>query len=377
MARKQMIEGGTKNKILEVATTQFFERGFDGTGVRSIMKEVGADIGTFYYYFSSKDALFDEVLIRFFEDFRHRMDLLLEEVSAHPQQSIQRFFDEVRKEVETFKNKYGTKLHFTIQYAYRERILTIMEPYLEAIIRQLVEKGAKPRMEIHTMAVFLCHGVGGIITHEGEAVSITEIRKAVNYCMGLTAEEQEAMFGKSDAEKEYGRRMAFVQGLEGPFKGQVWELLKAADAEFVPALSTRNSTRQEEMSGEGVKDAEGPRAYFEEMSKQNFLLALENGEVKAFASYIPGREMEIDGEKVLADYVSTIVVHPAYRNRGLLKAFYGILFNRGESGRIMTRTWSTNDAHIHVLEEMGFRKIKTIPNDRGADIDTVYFMKTL
>ena len=44
MPRKQMFEGGTKNKILEAGGRLFFENGFDGTGVRAIMKEVGADV---------------------------------------------------------------------------------------------------------------------------------------------------------------------------------------------------------------------------------------------------------------------------------------------------------------------------------------------
>lgn len=45
MARKQMFEGGTKNRIIEVGNRLFFEKGFDGTGIREIMKEVGADVG--------------------------------------------------------------------------------------------------------------------------------------------------------------------------------------------------------------------------------------------------------------------------------------------------------------------------------------------
>lgn len=37
MARKQMIEGGTKNRIREVGGRQIFEHGYDGTSVRGIM----------------------------------------------------------------------------------------------------------------------------------------------------------------------------------------------------------------------------------------------------------------------------------------------------------------------------------------------------
>ena len=49
MARKPMYDGGTKNKMIEVASKMFFENGFDGTSVRSIMRGVGGEIGLFYY----------------------------------------------------------------------------------------------------------------------------------------------------------------------------------------------------------------------------------------------------------------------------------------------------------------------------------------
>lgn len=46
MARKPMYDGGTKNKMIEVASKMFFENGFDGTSVRSIMRGVGGEIIT-------------------------------------------------------------------------------------------------------------------------------------------------------------------------------------------------------------------------------------------------------------------------------------------------------------------------------------------
>ena len=48
MARKPMYDGGTQNKIIEVASRLFFENGFDGTSIRGIMREVGGEIGLFY-----------------------------------------------------------------------------------------------------------------------------------------------------------------------------------------------------------------------------------------------------------------------------------------------------------------------------------------
>ena len=71
MARKQMIEGGTKNRIREVGGRQIFEHGYDGTSVRGIMLEVGGEVGLFYYYY--KTAISSTPAATF----RIRMDFVL------------------------------------------------------------------------------------------------------------------------------------------------------------------------------------------------------------------------------------------------------------------------------------------------------------
>lgn len=49
MPRKPKFDGGTKNRMLEVATKMFFEKSYEGTSVRDIVKEVGCEVGLFYY----------------------------------------------------------------------------------------------------------------------------------------------------------------------------------------------------------------------------------------------------------------------------------------------------------------------------------------
>ena len=41
MARKQKFDGGTANEIARVAVKEFFEKGFDGTSMRSIADAAG------------------------------------------------------------------------------------------------------------------------------------------------------------------------------------------------------------------------------------------------------------------------------------------------------------------------------------------------
>lgn len=91
MARKQMFAEGTRNHILEVASRLFFEKGFDGVSVRGLMKQVGADPGGFYYYFESKEALWEEVLQAFFAPYLKEADRLAEEAQERPYRALTRF----------------------------------------------------------------------------------------------------------------------------------------------------------------------------------------------------------------------------------------------------------------------------------------------
>ena len=70
MARKSKFDGGTKNKLIEVGTRLFFEKGFDGTSIRNIADETGCEVGLFYYYYKTKDDLFSDILDQFFEPYK-------------------------------------------------------------------------------------------------------------------------------------------------------------------------------------------------------------------------------------------------------------------------------------------------------------------
>ncbi len=196
MPRKQQIEGGTKNKILEVGRRMFFENGFDGTGVRAVMREVGLDVGAFYYYFKTKDELFDEVMADFFAPYRRDFEHITEEAHRAPYQSLLRFFHYIYAKVQEFRERYEGRMHCTVRWAIREQTLTVIEPYLEEILNVMIRHGARPCMGSRTMAVFLAHGVGSCLLHEDTqwvASTAGELRQTVNYLLGITEEISQKM----------------------------------------------------------------------------------------------------------------------------------------------------------------------------------------
>ena len=59
--------------MLEVAEREFARRGYDGAHLQHIASQVGVQKTALYYYFESKAALYEAVLVRMLETFDARV----------------------------------------------------------------------------------------------------------------------------------------------------------------------------------------------------------------------------------------------------------------------------------------------------------------
>ena len=170
------------------------------------------------------------------------------------------------------------------------------------------------------------------------------------------------------------QRIIWQKKLNPKYREDVWKLLKDADNEFVPPLSSREKTTQASLSPrEG--NAQGPVKYFEQMLGQSFVLALKDGRVNGFLTYIPAHELALQDQTIRCNYISTIIVEPASRRQGITRRMYATLFQKEQGLPVATRTWSTNFEHLTLLKEMEFQLAKRLEDDRGPGIDTVYYVK--
>ena len=117
----------------------------------------------------------------------------------------------------------------------------------------------------------------------------------------------------------------------------------------------------------------GPLLYFNEMKLQNFVLAKEGGRLVGFLSYIADHRIPYVDEP--SAYISTVLVDPRDRGKGIGSSLYAYLESEQRPGLITLRTWSTNKSQIALLHKRGYAVIKVLENDRGDGIDTVYFAK--
>lgn len=160
---------------------------------------------------------------------------------------------------------------------------------------------------------------------------------------------------------------------------QIKELVRLCDNEFLPPLSYRDSSIQQNFNIETVSGANTSiDSYFKAISTQSFILAVKENKVVGFMTFKHNYQNSIIGEEYQPNiYITTIITHPDFRNSGIATQFYNRLIKKYKSRLIFTRTWSTNRNHIAVLNGKGFHEFARIDDDRGENIDTVYFCREI
>lgn len=163
-------------------------------------------------------------------------------------------------------------------------------------------------------------------------------------------------------------------------KDQIWEILCECDKEFYPWLSARESSSQKQLIvDESAASQKLPVTYFNEMIRQEFLLAQKDGRLVGFMTFKTDYlcdALESFGRSL---YVTTVCVRHNNRREGVMKALYDFLEQEIPAlyhcNRLSTRTWSLNEAQLHELFKRGYTDLAVLKNDRGNGVDTIYFGK--
>ena len=155
----------------------------------------------------------------------------------------------------------------------------------------------------------------------------------------------------------------------------VYQICVKADTDFVPPLSARTDTIQKFKDIPNVPNSNGPKIFFEEIKKEQFIFIINDGKIEGFMSFIKDYELHLDDEIIICDYITTIIIDSKNRNKGYTKKMYDVILNERKGRNIGTRTWSTNHSHLHILDKLGFKLVRTDKDDRGKNIDSVYYLK--
>ena len=67
----------TRTLLLDAGQRTFAQKGYSAVGINEVLASVGVPKGSFYHYFSSKDAFGDAVLAHYYEQYLADMDAIL------------------------------------------------------------------------------------------------------------------------------------------------------------------------------------------------------------------------------------------------------------------------------------------------------------
>lgn len=135
MARKAVTSGGTRDEILSVAKRLFFEKGFDGVTIRTIQREVGCEVGLFYYYFKSKEQIFDVVLADLHDEWEKFIGEALQEENGDLSEQLIKVLEAVYAVSREFRTEKAEELHWSVQGAMYNRLTAVADGYINEIIR--------------------------------------------------------------------------------------------------------------------------------------------------------------------------------------------------------------------------------------------------
>ncbi|MBS1212130.1 MAG: TetR family transcriptional regulator [Proteobacteria bacterium] len=100
----------TKDKLLDQGVSLLMQRGYHGTGLQDILQSVGVPKGSFYNYFSSKEAFGAEVIQHYIDPFIEQLDRHLRNETLNGAQALSAYFRELVEEAEHRQFKGGCLL---------------------------------------------------------------------------------------------------------------------------------------------------------------------------------------------------------------------------------------------------------------------------
>ncbi|MDD4095259.1 MAG: TetR/AcrR family transcriptional regulator [Oscillospiraceae bacterium] len=172
-----------KTEIIEAALALFMENGYEGTSVSMIVSKVGVAQGLFYYYFKSKEDVFQSAM-EYYTD-RLVEDVISELLMPGPRSLAERLGGVSTRLVEMFRNSEGPltdgmSLHeiTDIDMRFSHHISQILIEPVALLLALLCEQSqselsGKPE----ALACFIIFGIYGLIHGMSSTVHNTEAMK--------------------------------------------------------------------------------------------------------------------------------------------------------------------------------------------------------
>lgn len=163
MSRRNVKE--TRERLLDYGVALLKEQGYHGAGLNELVKQAGVPKGSFYNYFSSKEAFSAEVITHYIDPFIQRLDVHLQKIDIGADEALRAYFKELIEEAEQQNFKGGCLLGNLIgeicdtselcQTSLHEAVLRYRNKLRDGIARAQDQGRFRKDMEAREMADFL------------------------------------------------------------------------------------------------------------------------------------------------------------------------------------------------------------------------------
>ncbi len=134
MPPKTTSEIKRREAILSAALPLFLENGYEKTSMRMIATKVGCEVGLVYYYFATKEDIFENAIALYFE----QQEKTLTDMTERTKNDIQLFLDSLitylEKEAPSFAETFHEAVHWTIRCAIRTKFAETVKPHVEEVL---------------------------------------------------------------------------------------------------------------------------------------------------------------------------------------------------------------------------------------------------
>lgn len=186
MVKYRKEESKREKQLIEVATRQFIEKGYGKTSVRSIVREVGGEIGMFYHYFSSKEDIFKVVIKTCNRRSLGRFKALVQSAKeSRFEEVVELALKSLDHSITAYKSGLQSKTHNFVLVTIHQHTLKALRPYFMKIIEEYVPKeGWKlPDMDRRLLGDFLLYGMSAVV-HNTEITNSKEKQEAILALVG-------------------------------------------------------------------------------------------------------------------------------------------------------------------------------------------------
>ena len=154
-------------EIICAARDLFLEKGFEATSIRMIQERVGKQVAVFYYYFESKDQVFDEAVNLFLKEYRQALSETAQSERVSPEEDLARILNFVRDRSRLSRQKYANKLHWSVVGAVRSNIIGLMRAHIKETLTYYMEQGMLTGMPmgLEETSRILAYSFGGDILY--------------------------------------------------------------------------------------------------------------------------------------------------------------------------------------------------------------------